>query len=78
MAGVGTSRSIASMIVQRPSPESETWPRSPSRSLPSSRNARSASSHSQERTTEPRFHSAATSAISIGKRDLCISSKPSA
>src|SRR5918992_1093688 len=78
MTGVGTSWSIASTIVQRPSPESDTWPLSPSRSLPSAANAFSASSHSHERTTEPRFQSPATSLSSIGNFDLCISSKPSA
>jgi hypothetical protein len=78
MTGVGTSRSIPSTIVQRPSPESDTWPLRPARSLPSALNAFSASSHSHERTTEPRFQSPATSSISIGNFDLCISSKPSA
>ena len=78
MTGVGTSRSMPSTIVQRPSPESDTCPLMPSRSLPSALNAASASSHSQERTTEPRFHSPATSARSIGNFAFCISSKPSA
>src|SRR5439155_4986607 len=50
--GAGTPRSIASSTVQRPSPESSTYPRIFSRpgSLP---NARSASSSSHERTTLP-------------------------
>ena len=75
---VGTSWSIASTIVQRPSPESDTCPRMSSRSLPSASKARSASSHSHDRTTEPRFHRPATSLRSGENFDLCISSKPSA
>jgi hypothetical protein len=66
------------MIVQRPSPESCTLPRRPSRSLPSASNARSASSHSHERTTEPRFQSPATSLSSIGYFERYITSNPSA
>ena len=52
MTGAGTLRSIASCTVQRPSPESSTYPRMPARSAPSAK-ARSASSLSQERTTLP-------------------------
>ena len=59
--------------------------RSPRRCRPAPRgrcpprwNAFSASSSSHERTTEPRFQSPQTSSSSIGKRDLCMTSKPSA
>ena len=58
MTGAGTSRSIASCTVQRPSPESSTYPLSAARSA-SFANARSASSLSHERTTLPWFHTAA-------------------
>ena len=57
MTGAGTSRSMASFTVQRPSPESSTYPLSADRST-SFANARSASSLSHERTTLPRFHTA--------------------
>src|ERR687888_213433 len=53
MTGIGTRRSMASSTVQRPSPESSTHPSIPASSLPSSSNARHASSQSHERTTEP-------------------------
>ena len=48
-------------IAQRPSPESDTWPLIASRSLPSLSNARSASSSSHDRTTEPRIQRPETS-----------------
>src|SRR5271154_391116 len=53
ITGVGTSWAVASAIVQRPSPESAVKPSIAPRSLPSASNARAASSHSHERTTEP-------------------------
>src|SRR5581483_2811835 len=46
MTGVGTSWSVASWIVQRPSPESAVQPSIASRSFPSSSKARAASSQS--------------------------------
>ena len=55
ITGAGTSRSIASCTVQRPSPESATQPFRCVRSWSLSK-ARSASSRSQERTTDPWFH----------------------
>ena len=64
MTGAGTSWSIASATVQRPSPESATQPVIDSRSLPSRSKARAASSSSQERMTDPWFHMPAIAARS--------------
>ncbi len=52
MTGAETPRSMASSTVQRPSPESTTTPSIWS-NPDSGRRARSASSSSQDRTTEP-------------------------
>ena len=56
ITGAGTSRSIASWTVQRPSPESATQPLRWARSWPFDANARASSSSSHERTTEPWPH----------------------
>src|SRR5262249_27311640 len=53
MTGTGTSSAMASAIVQRPSPESSTYPSIFSRCGPSASNARYSRSRSQERTTDP-------------------------
>src|SRR5262249_23142531 len=53
ITGTGTSSAIASAIVQRPSPESSTYPSIFSSRPPSTSKASCSSSSSHERTTEP-------------------------
>ena len=77
MAGAGTFRSIASWTVQRPSPESSTHPLRWVRSWSDS-NARSASSNSHDRTTEPWFQSFEMPPRSSSYSEACRISKPSA
>jgi len=77
MIGAGTSCSIASATVQRPSPESATHPLMSARSLPSLAKASPASSSSHERITDPLFQSLATAPRSIGNSEACMMSNPS-
>src|SRR5215471_17168688 len=60
ITGDGTPSSTEASTVQRPSPESDTWPLKPSRSGDLA-NAAAARSTSQDETTEPRRHTSATS-----------------
>src|SRR5207248_9344653 len=53
ITGTGTFSAIASAIVQRPSPESSTYPRMPASSEPSCSNAACRSPSSHQRTTDP-------------------------
>ena len=78
MTGAGTSWSIASWTVQRPSPESATQPLMSARSVPFCSKARPASSSSHERMTVPCFHALAIASRSSGYSDACMISKPSA
>src|ERR1700733_12685897 len=59
--GTGVPSSIAAEMVQRPSPESETWPENFS-SVGSSSNEIAVRSSSQDATTLPRRHTSVTSA----------------
>src|SRR5215216_6204166 len=78
MTGIGMRFSIASSTVQRPSPESSTHGSSRARSLPSCSKASAASSHSQERTTEPCIQRWAIFALSSSYSEASNSEKPSA
>src|ERR671936_1544226 len=78
ITGVGMRLSIESSTVQRPSPESSTNGSSLARSLPSCSKARAASSHSQERTTEPCIHRWAIFALSSSYSQASNSENPSA
>ncbi len=59
--GAGADSSMAAMMVQRPSPESETLPEKPASSGCSS-SAMAVKSSSQEAITLPRRHTSVTSA----------------
>ena len=78
MTGAGTSRSIASWTVQRPSPESATQPLRLARSSPLRLKASTASSRSHDRTTEPWFQRSEIAPRSSGYSLACMISKPSA
>ena len=69
---------MASSTVQRPSPESSTYGPIEASSLPSCSNARAASSHSHERTTEPCIQRCAIFALSSSYSEASNSAKPSA
>ncbi len=78
ITGAGTSRSIASATVQRPSPLSETYGAMPS--IPGfSASARAVRSRSHDRTTLPLRQSSAICARSSANSCLCLRiEKPSA
>ena len=78
ITGAGTSWSIASWTVQRPSPESSTKPLRCWRSWPLALNARAASSSNHERTTEPCIQRSEIPARSSSYDEACMISKPSA
>ena len=78
MTGVGIRLSIESSTVQRPSPESSTYGSRRARSLPSCSNARAASSHSHDRTTEPCIQRWAIFALSSSYSQASKSENPSA
>src|SRR6266550_7553020 len=77
MTGAGTFSLIASLIVQRPSPESSTYGAMSLRSPPWCSNAACSSSSSQERTTEPLRQIPAISVRSSSYSECSMISKPS-
>src|SRR6266513_2382727 len=78
ITGVGTFSLIASLIVQRPSPESSTYGAMSSSFAPCCSNAVCSSSSSHERTTEPFRQMPEISCGSRSNSECSMISKPSA
>src|SRR6266550_2523315 len=78
MTGAGTFSLIASLIVQRPSPESSTYGAMSSSFAPCVSNAACRSSSSHERTTEPLRQMPEISCASRSNSECSMISKPSA